>query len=192
MSRVSRRSRGVRMQLRDDEVLVLTHLADELDELLMADSPAEPEPAEPESAPGADVIAGLTWPDSDPITAPADPALLRLLPNAYPDDPEAAAEFRRYTDATLRDGMRADLDVVRAGLGVIATSGHVTLDDEQAQAWLRVLNRVRLVLATRLGIEKADDHEELDRLAEDDPRATPYLLFGWVGYVLSDLLRALG
>jgi hypothetical protein len=165
-------------------VLVLTHLVDELDELLAVDNPAQP-------ASGADVIAGLTWPDADPITAPADPALLRLLPDAYPDDAEATAEFRRYTDATLREGMRADLDAVRTGLGVIAATGHVTLDDEQAQAWLRVLNRVRLVLATRLGIEKADDHDELDQLADDDPRATPYLLFGWVGYVLSDLLRAL-
>ena len=26
-----------------------------------------------------------------------DPALARLFPNAYPDDDEAAAEFRRYT-----------------------------------------------------------------------------------------------
>lgn len=187
MARVSRRSRGLRMNMRDDEVLVLTHLVDELDELLAADAPAEGAPAA-----GADMIAGLTWPEADPITAPTDPALLRLLPDAYLDDPEAAAEFRRYTEVTLRDGMRADLDAVRAGLGVIASSGHLTLDDEQAQAWLRVLNRVRLVLATRLGIEKADDHEELDLLAEDDPRATPYLLFGWVGYLLSDLLRALG
>jgi hypothetical protein len=185
------------MNLRDDEVLVLTHLVDELDELLAGDVPADGAPgagasAAGDVAPGADVIAGLSWPEADPITAPTDPALLRLLPDAYRDDPEAAAEFRRYTDATLREGMRADLDVVRAGLGVVGSSGHLTLDDEQAQAWLRVLNRVRLVLATRLGIEKADDHEELDLLAEDDPRATPYLVFGWVGYLLSDLLRALG
>jgi Domain of unknown function (DUF2017) len=189
------------VHLRDDEVLVFTHLVDELDELLTSDSASDSSDSasdssdsagEPEPSLGADVIAGLSWPAADPITAPADPALRRLLPDAYPDDLEATAEFRRYTDATLRDGMRADLDVVRAGLGIIAVGGHATLDDEQAQAWLRVLNRLRLVLATRLGIEKADDHEELDRLADDDPRATSYLLFGWVGYVLSDLLRALG
>jgi hypothetical protein len=42
----------------------------------------------------------------------------------------------------------------------------------------------------RLGIETADDHEELARLDEDDPRVGPFLLYEWVGYVLSDLLRS--
>jgi len=60
-----------------------------------------------------------------------------------------------------------------------------------AQAWLRVLNRVRLVLAVRLGIENANDHEDLARIGADDPRTGPFLLFEWVGYLLSDLLNAL-
>jgi hypothetical protein len=67
----------------------------------------------------------------------------------------------------------------------------VSLTDEQAQAWLRVLNRVRLVLAVRLGIENASDHENLATIDADDPRTGPFLLFEWVGYLLSDLLGAL-
>ncbi len=35
-------------------------------------------------------------------TIPEDPVLARLLPDAYRDDPEAAGEFRRYTEPALR------------------------------------------------------------------------------------------
>src|SRR5215469_3728115 len=34
---------------------------------------------------------------------PEDPVLARLLPDAYADDPGAAAEFRRYTESSLRE-----------------------------------------------------------------------------------------
>jgi hypothetical protein len=182
------------MQLRDDEVLVISHLLGELDGLLGGgEPPAEAAAAVPGAAEGTDadddVIAGLNW-SSDPVTAPSDPALRRLLPDAYPDDAEATEEFRRYTDATLRDGMHADLVAVRECLVVIGEKGQASLDDELVQAWLRVLNRVRLVLAVRLGIENASDHDNLAQIDADDPRTGPFLLFEWVGYVLADLLAA--
>jgi hypothetical protein len=175
------------VQLRDDEVLVISHLLGELDGLLGGGEP----PAEA-AAQGTDaeVIAGLSW-SSDPVTAPSDPALRRLLPDAYPGDAEATEEFRRYTDATLRDGMHADLLAVRESLLVIGENGQASLDDDLAQAWLRVLNRVRLVLAVRLGIENASDQDDLALIDADDPRTGQFLLYEWVGYLLSDLLRAL-
>lgn len=181
LAKVSRRARGARLQLRDDEVLVISHLLSELDGLLGGGDPPDP---------GDDTIAGISW-SAEPVTAPSDPALRRLLPDAYPDDAEATEEFRRYTDATLRDGMNADLHAVRQTLVEIGEKGHATLDDEQAHAWLRVLNRVRLVLAVRLGIENATDHDDLAGIDADDPRAGQFLLFEWVGYLLSDLLNAL-
>lgn len=177
------------MQLRDDEVLVISHLLGELDGLLGGGEP----PAEAASdGPDADdeVIAGLNF-STEPVNAPSDPALLRLLPDAYPDDAEATEEFRRYTDATLRDGMHADLLAVRESLLVIGENGQASLDDDLAQAWLRVLNRVRLVLAVRLGIENASDQDDLALIEADDPRTGPFLLYEWVGYLLSDLLSAL-
>src|SRR6478672_1719547 len=39
-----------------------------------------------------------------PTTEPDDPVLARLFPTAYPDDEEAAGDFRRFTESTLRDG----------------------------------------------------------------------------------------
>ena len=178
------------MQLRDDEVLVISHLLGELDGLLGGGEPTDSAPAQGPADAGDDVIAGLNW-STDPVLAPSDPALRRLLPDAYPDDVEATEEFRRYTDATLRDGMNADLHAVRVSLLEIGENGHASLDDELAQAWLRVLNRLRLVLAVRLGIENANDHEDLARIDADDPRTGPFLLFEWVGYLLGDLLNAL-
>ena len=194
LARVSRRAKGPRLQLQNDEVLLITRLLDELSGLLGDDGDSGD--GADVVAEAADVLAGLGSPDAEPVDAPTDPALRRLLPDAYREDPEAAAEFRRYTEATLREEMAADLSVVRLTLLTISEQaragrpGHASLDDDATQAWLRVLNRVRLVLAVRLGIETADDHDALGHLDEEDPRAGPFLLFEWLGYVLSDLLRA--
>jgi hypothetical protein len=182
-----RRGRGVRLQLGVDEVDVLRHLADELGALLT------PDDAQPDAdTADADALAGMSWPGSEPVPSPGDPAVLRLLPDAYRDDPQAAAEFRRFTDATLREGMDADLVVVRTDLNEIAERGRLTLTEDAVAAWLRVLNRLRLVLATRLGIETAADHEALAMLGPADPRAAAFLLFEWVGYLLGNLLTKLG
>ena len=132
LAKVSRRARGPRMQLRDDEVLVISHLLGELDGLLGGgEPPAEAAPDGTDT--DDDVIAGLNC-STEPVNAPSDPALLRLLPDAYPDDAEATEEFRRYTDATLRDGMHADLLAVRESLLVIGENGQASLDDDLAQA----------------------------------------------------------
>lgn len=58
----------------------------------------------------------------------------------------------------------------------------ITLDPETAQAWLRTLAAVRLVLATRLGVVEEDDHEH------DDPR---FGVYDWIGYRLDGLVAAL-
>ena len=44
---------------------------------------------------------------SGPTAEPEDPVLARLFPTAYPDDEEAAGEFRRFTEGALRDGKAA-------------------------------------------------------------------------------------
>src|SRR4051812_13802892 len=45
-----------------------------------------------------------------------DPALARLFPNAYPDDEEAAAEFRRYTRDGLVERKTANSGLISAAL----------------------------------------------------------------------------
>ncbi|MBN6055956.1 DUF2017 domain-containing protein [Nonomuraea sp. RK-328] len=117
--------------------------------------------------------------------APSDPVLARLFPSAY-EDTDDAAEFRRYTEATLRDGKRAD---ARTMLDT-ARPGRTELTPEQAQAWLRALNDVRLTLGVRLEVTE-EIHEEIAAMSEDDPRYPAYVTYDWLTYLQDTLVRAL-
>jgi hypothetical protein len=176
----------VRLELAAEEASEIDGLLEQLAILLAPDA------AEPDAGARPDTLAGLEWPAGDAVAVPEDPAVRRLLPDAYRDDPEAAAEFRRYTDLTLRDEMAADMAVVRADLVALPAAPHqLTLTTEAAEAWLRVLNRLRLVLAVRLGIESAHDQELLEYIDPADPRAEPFMLYEWIGYLLGSMVRAL-
>jgi hypothetical protein len=117
--------------------------------------------------------------------APSDPVLARLFPSAY-EDADYSAEFRRYTEATLRDGKRADAQTMLA----TARPGRSELTAEQAQAWLRSLNDVRLALGTRLEVTE-EVHEEIATMSEDDPRYPAYVTYDWLTYLQDSLVRAL-
>lgn len=127
-------------------------------------------------------------------TASGDPAVARLVPAVYLDDVDAEREFRRLTEDDLLDRRRVDAGIVLGSLRAAAAipddpadpalleSVALPLDAAQAQAWLRTLAAVRLVLAERLGIEGDDDHHE------DDPR---FGVYDWLGYRLHGLVTAL-
>lgn len=136
---------------------------------------------------------------SGPTTEPEDPVLRRLFPTAYPDDEEAAAEFRRFTEGTLRDGKAAAASSIidsleDAGLPPTLEEGGLMIDVElspgEAETWLRSLTDVRLALATRLGVEE-DDEDYWLSLPDDDPRAQAHDIYDWVGYLQETLVAAL-
>lgn len=116
---------------------------------------------------------------------PSDPVLARLFPSAYEDDKESA-EFRRYTEATLRDGKRADAQTVLD----TARSGRAELSPEEAQAWLRALNDIRLTLGIKLEVTE-EVHDEIAMMSEDDPRYPAYVTYDWLTYLQDSLVRAL-
>lgn len=127
--------------------------------------------------------------------AAADPAVGRLVPSAYPEDADAAAQFRATTQSDLLRRRTEDAAVVLADLVVAGPAGGlaedapeaalsefvVRLDRGHTDAWLRTLAAVRLVLASRLGIETEDD---------DDPEDPRYGVYEWLGYRLDGLTRA--
>lgn len=118
---------------------------------------------------------------------PEDPALARLLPDAYADDdPEASTEFRRYTEGDLRATKRAHATTVLATLG--NHSGRLVLDRDEADAWLGCLNDLRLVLGVRLEVTEDLDPDDLP---EDDPRAQALAVYGWLGWLQESLLSCL-
>lgn len=136
---------------------------------------------------------------SGPTTEPDDPVLARLFPTAYPDDEEAAAEFRRFTEGALRDHKAARAaaiidDLEEAGLPPELTRDgmmiDIELDEAGAESWLRSFTDLRLALATRLEVE-ADDDERWAALPDDDPRSQAHDIYQWVGYLQETLVEAL-
>ena len=146
---------------------VIRSLVSQVAELVSADSDSDLAPDEPAAGLGADEPgqpgAGALGDEleaqlglSSHALPPDDPVLARLLPDGYNDDPEASAEFRRYTEESLRSGKVASAQTVLASLP--PGGGEVQLSEPECRQWLRALNDVRLALSVRLGItdENAD------------------------------------
>lgn len=131
---------------------------------------------------------------------PEDPVLKRLLPPAYLEDEEGAADFRRYTERGLTSAKVRNAEIVIAslidsGLDPDLTEHdegpvEVELDDETVQCWLRSLTDLRLSLAVRLGIESEED---METVATSDDEAVLVMsdIYDWLGYVQETLIMAL-
>ncbi|MFC4139272.1 MULTISPECIES: DUF2017 family protein [unclassified Microbacterium] len=122
----------------------------------------------------------------------ADAALRRLTPMAYPDDEEASQEYAALTRADLLDRRAEEAALVRADLAAFDREEGLNRRDamrprdalitgDHLDAWLRTLTALRLVLATRIGIENADAH---------DPEDERYGVYDWLGYRLEGLIQA--
>jgi hypothetical protein len=175
-----RRSRkgGVSITLGADEHRVLQHVLAEMLELVAV----EGDPGEEDDDPLARAVGIGTSTE-----APADPALARLFPDGYTDDPDASADFRRYTEPGLRSAKRARLETVMSTLGEEA--GKVVLSPDQAEEWLGALNDTRLVLGERLGV--TEDLEDLvGSLTEDDPRLGLLWVYDRLTYLQETLVQA--
>ncbi|TFB94073.1 DUF2017 family protein [Cryobacterium sp. HLT2-28] len=135
----------------------------------------------------------------------ADPALKRLLPDAYLDDPEAAAEFRRFTAGDLLDRKVLNAKVVLATLGEEPLDPisdepdeallhdlpddaplTIVLDPPDVQSWLRTLTDLRLTLAERLDIGP-------DGRPQREDEDAPFLrdVYEWFGMVQESLVYAI-
>lgn len=163
----------------------------------------------------ADLLAEGMPDLSDPLTAltgiapeasePTDPAVRRLLPTASADE-EIAAEFRRFTDISLREHKATNLRIAAQTLADATvrrprllqpaedTMLTVKLDQTQAGAWLTAAADARLVLADILGITNAAEaalfEEWLYSEHGDDPD-TDRLQQGIVYEALADLQSSL-
>jgi hypothetical protein len=114
-----------------------------------------------------------------------DPVLQRLLPDGHRGDPELAADYRELTESALRSGKADDLATVRATLP--PEGGDVRLDPEQAAAWLRCTNDLRLALGTRLEI--TEDTEPPDEITDEDGQQLA--VYYWLTSVQGSLVDAL-
>lgn len=122
----------------------------------------------------------------------ADPAVTRLFPQAYRDDPEASAEFRRYTLDDLQAQKAANARMVHDRL-TGAVSG--PFDREAEQAWLRCLTDLRLIIAERLGIADSDPEDVDPEETESDGASSAGVglrdVYDWLGFIQEHLIDTL-
>lgn len=164
----------ISIDLGEDQRRIIGSLAQQMIDLLTPDADVE-----------ADPLAEMVGISPDAKT-PEDPALARLLPSAYPDDEEAAAEFRRFTDRSLRDSKIASATAVLEDLQAPSLKVKVRNPD----AWLMFLTDARLTIGVRIGIT-AENYEDLLELKPDDPRAGMFGVYDWLTYVQETLIRAI-
>jgi hypothetical protein len=119
-----------------------------------------------------------------------DPAIDRLTPNPYPDDPDSAAGFAESTRDDLLDRRLADARRTRDSLGTFSDAEltetealrtrELVVPVDGLDAWLRTLTAIRLVIADRLGIT-SDEHTDADGRHD---------VYDWLGYRLELLIQA--
>lgn len=124
------------------------------------------------------------------IVTPDDPVLLRLLPNAYAD-PEAASDFRRYTEPQLRGAKQKNLRLVREELTVLVDENMGGVIEElDADIWLKAINDLRIALSIRLEISETS-FETFELLPDEDPQKPVYAVYFWLGWLQENLLELL-
>ncbi|GAA3863826.1 hypothetical protein GCM10022381_04710 [Leifsonia kafniensis] len=149
-----------------------------------------------------DLLSGA---NDDNDLAISDPAIRRMLPDAYSDDPEAAKEFRRFTAGGLLESKIENAALVRDALANVQgvddllpsqtesprtgdTDSHelVVIDEPAVLSWLRALTDLRLTLAERLQMspdgEIQLDGEEAEFLND---------LYDWLGMVQESFIYAI-
>ena len=112
---------------------------------------------------------------------PEDPALRRLFPPAHADR-ESEDQYRSLVGDQLLSGRTKALATVRD------TLGRDRLDPDEADAWLRAINDLRLVLGTRLDVSEEIDWEGVDL---QDPRGRDLAIYGYLSWLQEQLVEAL-
>jgi hypothetical protein len=130
-----------------------------------------------------DQLEQLLAADEDDVAD--DPVLARLFPDGHRGDPRLAADYRELTESSLRTGKADDLAAVRATLPT--AGGEVRLDPDQAGAWLRTTNDLRLALGTRLEI--TEDTEPPDDVTDEGSHQLA--VYYWLTALQGSLVDAL-
>ena len=176
----STRGGGARAYLAPTEASLLRSLVGQVITLIAPDGPPPGQPDDP-----------LAWDaqfSEDQLQIPDDPVLARLLPDGYRDDPDAAQEFRKYTESSLRSAKQQAAQEMLDTLP--ETGGKIQLTHDQAHAWLKALNDVRLALGVRLDVTE-EFEQQWGRLRADDPQWAAYEVYAWLGAVQESLVQAL-
>jgi hypothetical protein len=112
----------------------------------------------------------------------SDPAVARLFPAAYRDDPLRNLEYETSLGGAPRSGKLQALDTVER------TANARALSEEDFLTWMGVVNDLRLVLGTRIEVTEESTEEDF---ASGGPRDA-YHVYQFLGWVQQEMLFALG
>jgi hypothetical protein len=112
----------------------------------------------------------------------SDPAMARLYPAAYPDDPIQNLEFERLEVDELTSHRLSSIDDMEGSIDADR------LTEELLLSWLAVLNDLRLVLGTRLELTEETTEDDFE---PDDPRAAVYALYGYLTWLVDAIVQVL-
>ncbi len=192
MKKFARRRGQLTTHLNEYEVELLSSLVSQLVELVSDGEPGGFEVAEQVPADAFEAIVADLQVNPDEPEQSEDPVLNRLFPSAYPTDPAASSDFRRFTERSLRAKKVADAQVVLDRLAGTEQGRHeLRVPPEEVDAWLRTLTSVRLALATRLGITDAEAADRLSELSAEDPRTFLVSVYDWLGFAEETMITAM-
>jgi hypothetical protein len=174
--------------LSNDELHILINLVEQLLELLGERNFTHHYQSDD---PFAQLMAASVGNLESRIEQPEDPVLHRLLPNAYAD-PESAAEFRKYTESSLRLVKQTHLMYLREQL-VFPVDHELPKADiaiTDPTQWLIAINDLRLALAVRLGVN-TDSFDEYEKMKDSDPQKPLFAVYFWLGSIQESLISHL-
>jgi hypothetical protein len=174
--------------LSNDELHILINLVEQLLELLGERNFIHHYQSDD---PFAQLMAATLGNIQSPIEQPDDPVLRRLLPNGYAD-PESAAEFRKYTEGSLRTLKQKHLLYLREQL-VFPVDHELPKADisiTDPTQWLIAINDLRIALAVRLEIDE-DGYKKYELMSDSDPQKHLHAVYYWLGGIQENLISHL-
>jgi hypothetical protein len=111
-----------------------------------------------------------------------DPAMARLFPPAYLEDPLRNLDFERAAGEDLLSDRLADIDTMAR------TVGAERLSEEELLAWMRTVNGARLALGVRLDVTEGTREKEVS----GEPEAASYAMYVYLSWLLESIVDALG
>ena len=107
-----------------------------------------------------------------------NPNLQRLFPTAYSNDPDKDAGYQVLARGELVESRRTSLTTV------IESVDDDEINGATLQAWMRVVNDLRLVLGTNLDVGESEDWQP-------PPELEPvYVVYQWLSLLLSHIVEA--
>ena len=113
----------------------------------------------------------------------SDPAVARLFPAAYQDDPLRNLEYEANLGGAPRTGKLDALDTVERTVNARA------LSEEEFLTWMGVVNDLRLVLGTRIDVTEESTDKDFPA---GGPRHDAFQVYQFLGWLLQEMLLALG